>query len=93
MKNKIDYQFEVLEADHPDAIVPTPQVLIFQLDINTKRIEVYFMENSAVAIDEGVVTSGMGTLNLWYTIEQPVELVAASLSLRKSFTLSPIVRD
>jgi len=81
MKN-LEYSFEVVEPDYPNAFVPEPQVLVFDLGNNTRRIEVHFMENSALAIVGSDISSGMGTLNLWYETERP-GVLAASKNLRK----------
>lgn len=65
--DNIECDFSLLEPEFPDAIVPTPQVLTFSLDVKTRLVYVYFMTNTAESIIDGFATSGSGALNLWYT--------------------------
>ena len=79
----LEFKFEVLEPEMPKATVGTPQLLVFNEDINTIKVFVYFMENCAVEITDGVATSAMGNIKLKYKAHSPSGAVAACVNLRK----------
>lgn len=86
---ELEYEFEVLDPEYPDAIVPEPQLLVFNIDMNTVKVFVYFMDNCAIEVQEGFASSGMGTITLKYRGESPSSAVTASVNLRKiAFTFT-----
>ncbi|MDH5232832.1 MAG: hypothetical protein OEY38_22475 [Gammaproteobacteria bacterium] len=81
--NNLEFKFDVLEPESPEATVSKPQVLVFNEDINTVKVFVYFMENCAVNITEGIAKSAMGKIKLKYKTHSPSETVTACVNLRK----------
>lgn len=81
--NNLDFKFEILEPELPEATVSHPQVLVFYEDIKTVKVFVYFMENCAVKITEGIAKSAMGKIKLKYKAHSPSEAVTACVNLRK----------
>ena len=81
--NKLRYMFEVLEPETPEAMVPSPQMLVFCEGVHTVKVIVYFMANSALVITGGVARSAMGKIKLQYKAHSPSGAYNASIDLRK----------
>jgi hypothetical protein len=81
--NELEYNFEVLEPELPDATVARPQLLVFHEDLNTIKVFVYFMENCAVNVTGGMARSAMGKVRLRYKADHQDDAVTACVNLRK----------
>lgn len=79
----LDFIFEEVEPEYPDAIVPTPQLVVFSQDINTTIVFVYFMANAALKIKGGIAKSAMGKVKLQYIAESPCDALTTSVKLHK----------
>ncbi len=81
--NDLDYTFKVLEPEYPDAFVANPQLLVFDMESNIKKVSVYFMANGAAEISDAGVKHGMGKINLRCDAISQSGAYTASVTLRK----------
>lgn len=81
--NELEYEFEVCEPEFPEALVSTPQILVFSIDLNTIKVVVYFMANKAVTIAEGIAKSKLGKIALSCKQESSSGAYTASVRLCK----------
>ncbi len=81
--NNIDFSFEEMKPEYPEAIVKSPQISIFNIEPGTIKVIIYFMANCALSITNGTVKSAMGKTNLQYVAESPSGAYTACQNIRK----------
>ena len=81
--NHIEFKFEEETPEYAGAIVSKPQIIVLNLDIDTAKVIVYFMTNTALSITGGYVKSAMGKVSLQYLAESPNGVYNTSIGLRK----------
>lgn len=81
--NSLDYKFEVLDPEYPDAVSPRPQLLVFEKSIDDVVVIIYFMANTALKINGGIAKSALGKVRLYYKASSPSGALCASVKLRK----------
>ena len=77
------YEFEVLEPEDGMVYVSSPQILTVHTKSDQVRVYIYFMANTALEINGGVVKSAMGKVKLQYRAVTPSGAYTASQTLRK----------
>lgn len=87
--NELEYKFEVLEPESPEATVGMPQLLVLNEGIDSVKVIVYFMTNCALTITEEIAISAMGKVILQYKAHSPSNAYTACVNIRKvMFTFS-----
>jgi len=79
----LEFEFKVLDPERDMASVSSPQILVYRPKTGGVLVLVYFMENTALKIETGVVKSAMGKITLQYDASHPSGAHTASVSLRK----------
>ncbi len=79
----IECIFEILEPEHPESLVGSPQTVVFNRELDLVSVVVYFMANGALQITGGEAKSALGKVKLQYTAESPSGAYTACQSLRK----------
>lgn len=81
---RMECQAKVAQPEHPEATVREPQYLMYWLGQDQAIVEVYFMTNSAVEIEDLHAVAVGPDISLRYFTHSPSGAFTASLSIRKA---------
>jgi hypothetical protein len=80
---RMECQARVEQPEHPEAWVSEPQYLMYWLTPGEAVVEVYFMANRAVDIEDPHAVAVGRDISLRYFAQSPSGAFTASVSLRK----------
>jgi hypothetical protein len=80
---RMECRARVEQPEHPDASVTEPQYLMYWLAPGEAVVEVYFMANRAVEIEDPHAVAVGRDISLRYFAHSPSGAFTASVSLRK----------
>lgn len=90
---RMECRTSVEQPEHPDASVSEPQYLMYWLKPGEAVVEVYFMANGAVEIEDPHAVAVGRDISLRYFARSPSGAFTASVSLRKVvFTFSDLTQ-